>query len=98
MSQCECTACGEKFKSVAGFDKHRVGGWGDAIYKTNKSGKQSHDIIGYTKPTRRCMTEQEMLDAGMSKNGKEQWIVQAYNHDIVHKEDKTEEAGEEAAD
>lgn len=82
MSQCECTACGEKFKSPAGFDKHRIGGWGDAIYKANKS----HDIIGYTKPTRRCMTEQEMLAVGMSKNDKGQWIVQAYTPG-THKKD-----------
>ena len=25
MSQCECTACGEIFRSETGFDKHRIG-------------------------------------------------------------------------
>jgi len=94
--KCECTACGQVFKSVSGFDKHRIGEYGDPIYGENSKGNKGK-IIGYTKPTRRCMTEQEMLDAGMSKNDKEQWIVKAYDHNIVHKEDEIEEVAEEAS-
>lgn len=60
---CECTACGELFRSLAGFDKHRV---------FDNPAVEDWD-------TRRCMTAEEMREAGMSLNSKGQWITQAWD-------------------
>lgn len=50
---CLCSACGEIFKSVTGFDKHRVG----------------------QPAKRRCLTTQEMLQRGMTKDSGGKWIT-----------------------
>lgn len=73
----ECTSCSKIFKSVAAFDKHRTGSYGDPIYKNNDptTGK----VIRYTKPARRCMTTEEMLAAGMCQNERGWWITIAYD-------------------
>lgn len=76
MAKSTCAACGEVFKSVTGFDKHRIGGWGDAVYASKD--KHQKNAIGYMPHTRRCMTVEEMLAAGMSKNDKGLWIASAY--------------------
>lgn len=68
---------------------HRVGGYGDPINKINGKGNRG-ELLGYTKSTRRCMTEDEMLAKGMVKNDKGQWITEAYDHNIVRKEDESE--------
>lgn len=54
--------------------------------------------IGHKKGVRRCLTTEEMIAAEMTTNEKGWWILKAYDKGIVHKEDETEEAGEEAAD
>jgi hypothetical protein len=87
--KCECTACGQIFKSSRGFDMHRIGGYGEPIYKITSKGKRG-EVTSYTKPNRRCMTEGEMLARGMVKNDKGQWITEAYDKSIVHKEDEDE--------
>ncbi len=66
----QCSGCDEKFAKRTTFDTHRVGPWGDPIYKspTNKT------LIGYTKPERRCLSLQEMTEKGMKKNEKGLWL------------------------
>jgi len=76
MAKSLCNACGELFKSVTGFDKHRVGSFGEGIYKPGDLVRKNP--IGQTKPTRRCMTLSEMRAAGMSKNKQGLWITSAY--------------------
>lgn len=90
MAQCECSGCREKFKSVYGFDKHQVGGYGDPIYRKGQ-------VVGYTKPTRHCLTPEEMAAIGMSKNDKGIWITKAYVKSAHSKEgDEIEEGADEA--
>jgi hypothetical protein len=85
MAKSLCNACGETFKSVTGFDKHRVGSFGDGIYKPGDTVRKKP--IGQTAHTRRCMTTEEMLGAGMSKNAQGLWIASAYD-DSAHEEEK----------
>ena len=51
--QCECSTCGQRFGGVVAFDAHRVGKFG------------VRDGVD----RRRCMTTDEMLSAGLSRNG-----------------------------
>ncbi len=85
MAKSLCNTCGETFKSVTGFDKHRVGSFGEGIYKPGDVVRKNP--IGQTKPTRRCMTAEEMLAAGMSKNAQGLWIASVYD-DSAHEEEK----------
>jgi hypothetical protein len=73
---------------------HRVGGWGDPIYTQNAKGKRG-DIVSYTKPSRRCLTEQEMLEKGMRKTEKGWWSTGTFTH---YRPQDEEEPGEEVAD
>lgn len=60
--RCQCTACGDLFNSESAFDRHRVG-----------------DFAGLGGiNTRRCMTEAELLAAGLSRNGAGAWITSAF--------------------
>jgi len=77
MAKSTCVACGEVFKSTAGFDKHRAGGFEEPIYEPRATGK-TLKVVGYTPHSRRCMTVTEMLAAGMLKNDKGWWITSAY--------------------
>lgn len=63
----ECSGCNEKFMKRTTFDTHRVGPWGDPIYKKSQ-------VIGYTKPQRRCLSVDEMLEKGMKKNEQGLWL------------------------
>jgi hypothetical protein len=67
VARSECTACGLVFTSVSSFDMHRVGGFGDPIY--DRRGR----LTGYSKPTRRCLTLDEMRTKGMVQTEKGQW-------------------------
>ena len=89
----ECGSCGEIFNSVSSFDKHRIGSFGEAIYKKSKS----REIIGYTKHARRCLTPAEMIALGMSKNERGWWITSAYDAKAHSEtEDELEEIEENA--
>jgi hypothetical protein len=68
---------------------HRTGSYGEAIY--SPTDKNRKNAIGYTKPTRRCMTTEEMLALGMCQNEKGLWITSPYDPTIKHKDDETEE-------
>lgn len=85
-----CTGCKEKFRSLAGFAKHRIGSWGEGIYASNDIKRKNP--TGYTEHSRRCMTVNEMLEAGMSKNEKGQWITSVYDASIHAEEEVMNES------
>lgn len=94
MAKSACGKCEQVFTSVSSFDMHRVGNYGDPIYKKGNTG----EIIGYTKPTRRCLTVEEMIEKGMTRTEKGWWTTGRPFTGRRDEEDEIEEAGEEAAD
>lgn len=89
---CQCSGCNQYFTSPTTFDDHRVGDYGDAIY--TKYGK----VTGYTKPTRRCLTPDEMRAKGWEQNKWGQWRPER-DFSWAKKEGSEEDkSGEEAAD
>lgn len=54
---CQCTICGHTFGGERGFDLHRTGEYA-------QRGKGS---------TRRCMTDEEMIAAGLSQDARSIW-------------------------
>ncbi len=88
MAKSTCRACGEVFKSISAFDKHRIGSYGEPIYKNGNP--ETKKVLGYTKPTRRCMTKEEMLQAGMLQNDKGLWVSSAYDPKAHGEEDEQE--------
>lgn len=62
-----CGVCGLVFRSVAGFDMHRVGSY--ATLPDSKHGAQPG--------TRRCLTPDEMTERGMARNERNQWTTGA---------------------
>jgi hypothetical protein len=62
MAISTCSGCNLVFSTTAGFDMHRTGDYGAPIYAESGKGKR---VIGHQKPTRRCMTPDEMKDRGM---------------------------------
>jgi hypothetical protein len=75
---------------VAAFDAHRIGSYGEPIYKPTGSGK-SRKITGYTPHTRRCMTLVEIQASGMAQNDKGWWTLPKRDASVPH-EDELEEA------
>jgi hypothetical protein len=69
-----CGGCGEIFASVATFDAHRVGSFGEPIYQTSRTGR-SRSVVGHTPRSRRCLTCQEMHGLGMVQNEKGWWML-----------------------
>jgi len=76
----ECCACGQLFTSDSPFRKHRVGLYGEPIYDSKKQ------VDGYTKHTRTCLTEVEMLEKGMMKNEKGLWTTGEFDASAFAKE------------
>jgi hypothetical protein len=68
----ECGSCKLRFTSNSAFDMHRTGGYGDAIYNTRT---KRAEVIGYTKHTRRCLSEEEMNTKGMRKLDDGRWTT-----------------------
>jgi hypothetical protein len=61
-----CCACRRDFSSIAAFDRHRVG-------------KHAYDFaeglaLGF-EDGRRCMDEDEMLEAGMALDRRGRWAI-----------------------
>jgi len=50
-----CRGCDRMFASLGGFEEHRIGSYGEAIYKPNDTKRKQS--IGHTKHTRHCMSE-----------------------------------------
>lgn len=69
-----CSGCDLTFGSVGAFNAHRVGGYGDPIYKQSPTGK-SQDIVGYTPSTRRCLTIEEMVAQGFKQEKHGWWVI-----------------------
>src|SRR5215831_4495317 len=65
-----CRGCDQTFVSVAAFDFHRVGSYGEPIYQGN-----SHRVVGYTQHQRRCLSVEEMIAHGMTQNAKGWWQI-----------------------
>jgi hypothetical protein len=84
-----CSACGLTFASVAAFDAHRTGSYGEPIYKPTGSGK-SRKISGYTPHTRRCMTVAEIQASGMARNEKGWWTLPKTVESLSHEEELEE--------
>lgn len=63
MPRSTCSGCGEVFSSTTMFEKHRIGNYEEPIYGERLTGK-TLKIVGYTPPTRRCMTREEMQATG----------------------------------
>lgn len=76
MAKSTCTHCGEVFKSVAGFDKHRAGSYGEAVYAPDDLKRKRP--VGQAPATRHCLPLEEMEALGMSKNAQGWWITSAY--------------------
>ena len=74
-----CSGCGEIFASVAAFDAHRVGSFGEPIYQASRSGR-SRSVVGHTPGSRRCLTCQEMYRVGMIRNEKGWWMLPPTAH------------------
>ncbi len=75
MAKSLCRACGEMFVGVTAFDAHRVGSFGNPIYKTSRTGKQTKTVIGHTLNTRQCLTVPEILLQGMTRSEKGWWML-----------------------
>ncbi len=71
-----CRACDLTFGTLGACDAHWVGSFGEAMYKTNRTGK-SWQVTGQALSTRRCLTVQEILTLGMIQNEKGWWITLA---------------------
>ena len=67
-----CRGCHQTFDSVAAFDFHHVGSYGEANYDGT-----SHRVVGYTPRQRRCLSVEEMVALGMTKNAKGWWQMPA---------------------
>lgn len=62
-----CTVCKRAFGRLSPFNAHKTGGFGDPVYsmRNTKNGTANKELVGYTKPTRRCLTDEEMAQKGM---------------------------------
>jgi hypothetical protein len=56
---------------------HRIGNFETPVYKLKKDGTPTNHVETYLPCTRRCMTEAEMVEAGMKKNDKGWWTTGA---------------------
>lgn len=55
-----CSSCREDFSSIAAFDKHRIG-------------KHEYDFSAKYPDGRRCMSVDEIAEAGMARDKYERW-------------------------
>jgi hypothetical protein len=97
-----CTVCGRSFVGKGGaFNTHKVGHFGLPIYrqkKSRKTGAITQVFVGYGEPTRRCMTDEEMVAAGLGlvdglwavveKNEQNQWDSHQQEEDQEIEEDE----------
>lgn len=67
-----CTGCAQKFFSVAAFETHRVGSYGEPIYRQSATGKNAN-ITGYTPSERHCLASDEMRALEMTQDDKGIW-------------------------
>jgi len=89
-----CGACNQIFGGLSSFDMHRVGSFGEPIYKNGKS----RDLVGYTKHSRRCLTPDEMVALSMRQNEKGWWVSREMPVGIWGKRQSDDEEQEEVAE
>jgi len=70
-----CPSCGEHFKSVFSFDKHRVGEFG------------TYDNGRLIPATRRCLNTSEMRSIGMAVNFAGFWVSRAFERQDYWREE-----------
>ena len=88
MAKSICGACDQTFTSVSAFDMHRVGGYGDPIYKKGK-------LVEYGPSKRHCLSAEEMREKGMLQNEKGWWTTGAFYMGQTKPEEIEEEELEE---
>ncbi len=71
-----CRNCGLTLSSVAAFDAHRTGSYGEPIYRQSRTGKSRY-VVGHTAHSRRCLTVAEIQAVGMTQNAKGWWMLPA---------------------
>lgn len=97
-----CTVCHRSFGKGGAFNTHKTGHFGKPIYrqkKSRKTGAITQVFVGYGKPTRRCMTDEEMMTAGLGlvdglwvvveKTENNQWDSRQQEEDQEIEEDET---------
>lgn len=97
MGMNHCRACNTTFVSITAFDMHRTGDYEKAVYEVKPNGATTTKVIGRTPSTRRCMTEQEMRDAGMKQDERGWWNAGRELPDIWKREDDQDEPEEATA-
>lgn len=81
-----CRGRGLTFGTLKAFDAHRIGSYGEAIYKPSRTGK-SCQVVGHLSPTRRCMTLPEIQALGMTQERKGWWTLPKRLASSVHEEE-----------
>ncbi len=61
-----CSGCDRKFFTANAHSLHRAGSYGGPMHRGTK-------VIGFTKSTRHCLGEAEMLVKGMRQDAKGVW-------------------------
>ena len=93
IGRTQCGACKQYFVGASIFDQHRVGSYGDAVYAEGDAKRKRP--VGYTKSSRRCMTEEEMRAAGLEterrrvriiKEGKESFLETDVWYNVASRE------------
>jgi len=74
-----CGGCGEVFVSVAAFEAHRVGTYGEPIYQMSRTG-HSRSVVGHTPSSRRCLTQYEIHALSLMQNAKGWWMFPSTAH------------------
>jgi hypothetical protein len=80
----ECRACGQVFGSLGAFDSHRVGKFSEPVYAPTDT--KHKKPIGYSNPSRRCLTIPEIQSLGMVQNDKGWWISGQFNGAVFENE------------
>src|SRR5579872_4503991 len=83
-SKNSCGKCTLVFGSIGAFDKHRIGSHGEGIYAPDDVKRKNP--IAYTKPTRRCMTLDEIMASGMVQNKRGWWIIGGFDGEVFEKD------------
>lgn len=85
MPRSICGSCNKIFSSTGNFDSHRVGNFGEAIYKDEKQRRAKH-TSGRTLHNRRCMTTDELLASG--KFAVERKMITLYREGQPYQEER----------
>ena len=100
MGMNHCRSCNTTFASLEAFDMHRIGDFETPVYKLKKDGTSTNHVETYLPSTRRCMTQAEIIQAGMVQNDKGWWMTGVDLSAIwakKGKDDQDEPAAEEAS-